>query len=102
MRSGHIRLYSAFIALICIAMLLILSQYPLANLRTRCLTVAASGTLYAATLLFAWNRRVVRWILTLALAAMAFFLMLPGRQPDANDLASSFVQSLNRYTGTNY
>lgn len=96
------RLIAAVAILPSLLVLIAIYIYPIGNLKTRSLTIAAILFLCTGLLIFAWNRKVLRWVLIVMAAAITLFTALPSRNPDRSGLQAAFARSLLTYEGVKY
>ena len=76
--------------------------YPIENRITRIAEIAGIIIVLVGTLVFWWNKKLLRWTLILITAVLLAAVCLPGRQPQPESLAADYLNALNRFNGTRY
>lgn len=89
--------------LMLIPVFIVLWYFPYISNGIRLATTLVFGLLLAGALALVWKRPLLRWTLIVVYAGMAIFLLLPSSPPlDRTALRSSYVESMQAYTGCRY
>jgi|HubBroStandDraft_6_1064221.scaffolds.fasta_scaffold486053_2 hypothetical protein len=76
--------------------------YPINSLPTRIGTLVLFAALWSGSLYFSRRRKPVVYALISITVLMILFFILPGRNPDSEQLRSKYIACLAKYEGTRY
>ncbi len=76
--------------------------YPVGTTTSRAAGVLSFAFLWGGLLVFLWKHHVWRWLVIGVTAAVAVFLLLPGRPTSPETLREKYTNCLRRYEGVRY